>query len=160
MNSISIRKATPDDSALILHFITELAKYEKAEDQVISTAESIQNSLFGPDSTADAIICLESEQPIGYAVYFYNYSTWLGKKGLYLEDLYISPEYRNGGAGEKVLKYLAQFAIKNNCGRFEWSVLDWNEPAINFYEKIGARPQSEWIIYRLTGEKLANFAKD
>lgn len=158
LQDLKIRKALPEDAALILDFITELAIYEKAEHQVIASSDDIRKSLFSADSNADAVICLEGDKPIGYAVFFYNYSTWLGKKGLYLEDLYITPEYRNCGAGEHVLKHLARHAMENQCGRFEWSVLDWNEPAIKFYEKIGARPQNEWITYRLTGEALESFA--
>ncbi len=158
LENLIIRKATPEDTGLILHFITELAIYEKEPDAVEATEDSIRDSIFGDDSTAQAIICLLNNKAIGFAVYFYNYSTWLGKKGLYLEDLYIMPEHRNCGAGKEILKFLAKHAIDNNCGRFEWSVLDWNEPAIKFYESIGARPQSEWVIYRLTGEKLREFA--
>jgi GNAT superfamily N-acetyltransferase len=97
-------------------------------------------------------------EPIGYAVYFFNYSTWLGRHGLYLEDLYVSPEHRGAGAGKALLKHLAQLAVAKGCGRFEWSVLDWNEPAIRFYQAIGARPQDEWVGYRLTGEALEAFA--
>lgn len=158
MSKLSIRKATSVDAALILNFITELARYEKAEHHVVATQDSILNSLFSEKATANALICSLDEEPIGYAVYFYNYSTWLGKNGLYLEDLYISPKHRNCGAGKYVLKYLAQLAIEKGCGRFEWCVLDWNEPAIKFYEKIGAKPQDEWVIYRLSGDELALFA--
>lgn len=158
MENLLIREATAEDAGLILHFITELAIYEKEPDAVKATEESIRESIFGDKATAQAIICLLDNKPIGFAVYFYNYSTWLGRKGLYLEDLYIMPEHRNCGAGRKILKFLAKHALENGCGRFEWSVLDWNEPAIKFYESIGARPQSEWIIYRLTGDKLSEFA--
>lgn len=136
----------------------ELAKYEKAEESVVATEETIRSSIFSDDSTTNALICLENDKPIGFAVYFYNYSTWLGKQGIYLEDVYVTPEQRNNGAGKALLKYLAQLAVKENCGRFEWAVLGWNEPAIRFYQKIGAQPQSEWIIYRLTGDKLIEFA--
>ena len=158
MENIIIREARPEDTGLILRFITELAIYEKEPDAVKATEESIRESIFGEKATAHAIICLIDDKPIGFAVYFYNYSTWLGRKGLYLEDLYIMPEHRNCGAGKEILKFLAKHAMENDCGRFEWSVLDWNEPAIKFYESIGARPQSEWIIYRLTGDKLSEFA--
>lgn len=104
------------------------------------------------------MICSSNNQPIGYAVYFFNYSTWLGKSGLYLEDLYVSPEYRGVGAGKALLKHLAKIAVAKQCGRFEWSVLDWNEPAINFYQSIGAKPQDEWVGYRLAGPALEHFA--
>ncbi len=158
MTDLNIRKATAEDAALILRFITELAIYEEAEEQVVATEDEIRRSLFGENSTADAVICMLDQQPVGYAVYFFNYSTWLGKYGLYLEDLYVSPEYRGLGAGMALLKHLAKIAIARGCGRFEWSVLDWNEPAIQFYESIGAKPQNEWVPYRLAGKALKDFA--
>lgn len=155
---IKIRRANEDDAATILRFIRELARYEKAEHEVKADEGSVRSSLFAMDTTAYALICEEDGRAIGYAVYFYNYSTWLGKKGLYLEDLYITPGRRGGGAGKGMLKYLAQQALAEGCGRFEWSVLDWNEPAIGFYQSIGAKPQDEWVIYRLSGEDLQSFA--
>ena len=160
MKRIEIRGAEVEDTLLILRFIKELAIYEKAEDQVEATVESIKESIFGPDSTTHAIICLIDGEPVGFAVYFFNYSTWLGKNGLYLEDLYIAPKHRKIGAGRAILKHLAQTAVYKGCGRFEWSVLDWNEPALDFYKSIGARPQNEWIIYRLSGQELIAFAQD
>ncbi len=156
--SLHIRPATADDAELILRFITELAIYEKAEHEVKTDAAGIRDSLFAEGSTAHGLICEHEGQPIGYAVYFFNYSTWLGKHGLYLEDLYISPEARGLGAGKSMLRHLAQLAVARGCGRFEWSVLDWNKPAIDFYESFGARPQSEWVGYRLTGQALLDFA--
>lgn len=158
MVNIEIRKATIADAALILKFVTELAIYEKAESEVLATQADIVNSLFAESSTAQALICYVKGEPIGFAVYFYNYSTWLGKNGLYLEDLYVSPESRGTGAGKALLKHLAKIALEKDCGRFEWSVLDWNEPAIKFYESIGAKPQNEWVAYRLTGAALEKFA--
>lgn len=158
--SLTIRPATSDDAELILRFITELAIYEKAEHEVKTDAAGIRDSLFADGSTAHGLICEHNGQPIGYAVYFFNYSTWLGKHGLYLEDLYISPEARGLGAGKALLRHLAQVAVARGCGRFEWSVLDWNTPAIDFYESFGARPQSEWTTYRLTGQALLDFAAD
>ncbi len=155
---LQIRTATVTDAGLILRFIRELAAYEKAEASVVASETQIAASLFGDGASARALICLRGEVPIGYAVYFFNYSTWLGRPGLYLEDLYISPQYRQGGAGEAVLRYLAGQAVANGCGRFEWSVLDWNEPAISFYRKLGARAQSEWTVYRLSGEALMRLA--
>jgi GNAT superfamily N-acetyltransferase len=155
---IEIREATAEDSALILRFVTELAIYEKAEHEVLATESDIENSLFGKDSTARAAICSIKAKPVGFAVYFFNYSTWLGKNGMYLEDLYVSPEFRKEGVGSAILKHLAKIALAKNCGRFEWSVLDWNEPAIRFYESIGAKPQDEWVGYRLSGEPLKEFA--
>jgi len=158
MTDIQIREAIPEDAALILHFITGLAIYEKAEHKVLASESDIYDSLFGKDATAYGLICSRGDEPIGYAVYFFNYSTWLGKPGLYLEDLYILPEHRGSGAGKILLKYLAQIAVARGCGRFEWSVLDWNEPAIRFYKSLGAEPQDEWIIYRLTGDNLLKLA--
>jgi GNAT superfamily N-acetyltransferase len=158
MGAIEIREANAADAALILRFITDLAIYEKAEEEVIATVADIQNSLFGPQSTADAIICSIDNEPAGFAVYFFNYSTWLGKNGLYLEDLYVSPGHRGRGAGKALLRHLARIALSENCGRFEWSVLDWNEPAIRFYQSIGAEPQDEWVGYRLSGKALEDLA--
>jgi GNAT superfamily N-acetyltransferase len=155
---LHIRPATSDDAALILRLITDLAIYEKAEHEVKTDVAGIQASLFGAGSTAHALICERDGQPIGYAVYFFNYSTWLGQHGLYLEDLYISPEQRGGGAGKALLRHLAQLAVSRGCGRFEWAVLDWNQPAIDFYLSFGAKPQDEWTTYRLTGQALRDFA--
>ncbi len=159
MSETVIRNATIEDAALILDFVKELARYEKAEDEVVATIEDIRNNLFNADTTTQALICSQDGAAIGFAVYFLNFSTWLGKNGLYLEDLYVSPDHRGTGAGKKLLKYLAEIAVNNHCGRFEWSVLDWNEPAIRFYESIGAKPQSEWIGYRLEGQSLLDFAR-
>ncbi|WP_462380675.1 N-acetyltransferase family protein [Pseudomonas sp. Marseille-QA0892] len=157
--TVTIRPATVDDAALILRFITELAIYEKAEHEVKTDAAGIADSLFGEESTSYALICERAGEPIGYAVYFFNYSTWLGKHGLYLEDLYVSPEARGLGAGKALLKYLARHAVERGCGRMEWSVLDWNTPAIEFYESLGAKPQDEWTTYRLTGQALVDAAQ-
>jgi GNAT superfamily N-acetyltransferase len=156
--NLEIRPATPDDAALILRFINDLAIYENAEAEVVATESDIRDSLFSQDSTANAVICSKDHDPAGFAVYFFNYSTWLGKNGLYLEDLYVSPEHRGTGAGFALLKHLAKIAVANDCGRFEWSVLDWNEPAIQFYLSIGAEPQDEWVGYRLTGKALEELA--
>ncbi|MGI9304827.1 MAG: GNAT family N-acetyltransferase [Gammaproteobacteria bacterium] len=160
MTDVTIRPATPDDAALILRFITELAEYEKAAHEVKATVESIFESLFGEEPKAKAVICLCDGEPAGFALYFYNYSTWLGKHGLYLEDLYVTPAHRKSGAGAAMLKHLAKLAVDKDCGRFEWSVLDWNEPAINFYEKLGAVAQKQWTTYRLTGDSLQRLAGD
>lgn len=158
MPDISIRTATIDDATLILDFVKALARYEKAENQVLATEAHIKSSLFGSHATTRALICEKEGRPIGYAVYFFNYSTWLGKHGLYLEDLFVSPAERGNGAGKALLRHLAQIAVKKKCGRFEWSVLDWNAPAIDFYESFGARAQSEWVVYRLSGQALLDFA--
>lgn len=154
-----IREAKDRDSATILALIIELAIYEKAEKSVLATEETIRQTLFGDVASAKAIVCEnEKGQVLGYAIYFYNYSTWLSKKGLYLEDLYVSEHARGLGIGKKLLTYLAKLAVKEGCGRFEWSVLDWNTPAIDFYESLGAKPQSEWTVYRLTGDALTKLA--
>ena len=158
MSEVEIRQATIEDSALIHKFVIELAIYEKAEHEVLATVADIENALFGDNTTTKAVICYFNNEPIGFAVYFFNFSTWLGKHGLYLEDLYVTQKYRGVGAGKALLKYLANIAISKKCGRFEWNVLDWNEPAIQFYESIGAKPQNEWIGYRLTGKALEDFA--
>lgn len=158
MSKTEIRQATVNDSALILRFITELAIYEKAEHEVLTTEPDIRESLFGNGSTTNALICNIDNVPVGFAVYFFNYSTWLGKHGLFLEDLYVSPESRGSGAGKALLRHLAKIAVSKNCGRFEWNVLDWNEPAIQFYQSLGAKPQDEWVGYRLVGQALEDLA--
>ena len=158
MSEIKIRTASADDAGLILRFITDFAVYEKAGDAVIATESDIRRTLFGESSTTRAVICELDKQAIGFAVYFFNYSTWLGKHGLYLEDLYVSPQYRGVGAGKALLVYLAKIAVANQCGRLEWSVIDWNEPAIKFYQSLGAEPQKEWVPYRLTGQALSDLA--
>lgn len=160
MQTLKIRPATPEDVPQILAFITELAIYEKAEHEVITTEKQIHDSLFCVEPRAFALICETQEMAVGFAVYFYNYSTWLGKHGIYLEDLYVTPESRGLGAGKALLKQLAEIAVSENCGRVEWSVLDWNEPAIEFYKALGARPQDEWTVYRLAGESLISFAEE
>jgi GNAT superfamily N-acetyltransferase len=159
MEKPSIRVATVDDAATILRFITDLAIYEKAEHEVKASEADIRRTLFAADSSAYGLICLLGDKPIGFAVYFFNYSTWLGKRGLFLEDLYIVPDQRGVGAGKAMFKHLAQLAVRHDCGRFEWNVLKWNQPAIDFYKSTGAKPQSEWVGYRLTGAALAAFAE-
>jgi GNAT superfamily N-acetyltransferase len=157
---LKIREATPQDSQTIFDFIMELAIYEKAPNEVKTTVSEIEKSLFSSNATAKALICEEKGVAIGFAVYFYNYSTWLGKKGIYLEDLYVSEAKRKRGAGKALLKYLAQKAVEENCGRFEWSCLDWNTPSREFYESFGAVAKTEWIGYRLEGENLEKFANN
>ena len=155
---LNIRPALIDDAALILHFVRELAIYEKAEHEVLATEQHVRDTIFGDDSRVDGLICEHEGEAVGFAVYFLNYSTWLGKYGLFLEDLYVTPEKRGVGAGKALLQYLARLAVEKDCGRFEWNVLDWNEPAIKFYDSIGAEPLHEWIGYRLTGDALHRFA--
>ncbi|MEO7641406.1 MAG: GNAT family N-acetyltransferase [Ramlibacter sp.] len=158
MPDIHIRAATADDAALILGFIRELAIYEKAEHEVLATEDDLRQSLFGAQPRAWALICSVGGVAAGFAVYFFNYSTWQGRQGLYLEDLYLSPAHRNLGAGKALLQHLARIAVANGCGRFEWSVLDWNEPALQFYRSIGAWAMDEWTRYRLAGDALDKFA--
>lgn len=159
MTAYKIRPASVNDAATILRFIRELAEYEKALHEVAATQESVAASLFGEGSVTRAAICeTEDGVPAGSAVWFKTYSTWQAKNGLYLEDLYVTPDHRGAGVGKMLLRHLARVAIEEGCGRFEWSVLDWNEPAIRVYDAIGAEPQSEWVRYRLTGDKLKHFA--
>lgn len=158
MPTIDIRPAAIGDVPLILRFIRELAIYEKAEPEVLATEEHLRRTLFGDQPYAHALICRVDGVDAGFAVYFFNYSTWQGRPGLYLEDLYLTPAHRHAGAGKALLQYLARIAVANDCGRFEWSVLDWNEPAIRFYRSIGAVAMDEWVRYRLTGRALADFA--
>jgi GNAT superfamily N-acetyltransferase len=157
--NINIRDAQASDAATIHAFIVELAVYEKAEHEVIASVADIERSLFEAGTPARALICEVNGQPVGFAVYFLSYSTWLGRKGMYLEDLYVSPKHRGSGAGKRLLRHLARLAVDGGCGRLEWSVLDWNEPAIQFYQSLGARPQAEWVRYRMAGETLERFAQ-
>jgi len=155
---IAIRPAVPADARIILDYIMELAVYEKAPEQVVATLADVERTLFSVEAKAYALVCELDGKPVGYAVYFHNYSTWLGRNGIYLEDVYVTPAARGCGCGKALLQHIAQIAVRENCGRFEWSVLDWNTPAIEFYEALGAKPQSEWTIYRLTGESLRKLA--
>ncbi|WP_439616535.1 GNAT family N-acetyltransferase [Shinella sp.] len=160
MTAYRIRPASVSDAGTILRFIRELADYEKALHEVAATEETIASSLFGEGSVTRAVICeTEAGEPAGSAVWFMSYSTWQAKNGLYLEDLYVTPDHRGAGVGKMLLRHLARLAIEEGCGRFEWSVLDWNTPAIRVYDAIGAEPQSEWVRYRLSGEKLKQFAE-
>lgn len=145
--------AKAEHTSLILSFIRQLAVYEKLENEVVTTEEQIAFHLFEKKS-AECMLAFEGETAVGFALFFYNYSTFLGKQGLYLEDLFISPEYRGKGYGRKLLLHIAGIALENNCGRMEWSVLNWNKPAIDFYESLGAQPMGEWTVYRLTEDRL------
>jgi len=156
---INIRAATSADAKLIFDLIVELAVYEKARHEVVPDENGISDSLFGPTARAKALVCEVDGRAVGYAVYFYSYSTWLGRNGIYLEDVYVSPAFRGRGAGKALLRQLAQIAAAENCGRLEWSVLDWNTPAIEFYEALGAQAQSEWIKYRISGDALRKLAE-
>ena len=155
----NIREATPDDIPLILHFIHELAVYEKLAHEVETNAAMIGQTLFGPEAKSYCLFCEIDGKAAGFAIYFYNYSTWLGKYGIYLEDLYVSPEHRGRGAGKALLTHIAGIAVDKGCGRFEWAVLDWNTPSIEFYKSLGAIEMSQWRIYRVTGDALKKLAE-
>ena len=151
-----IEPARRSDIPLILTFIKGLAQYEGLE--VVATEESLRESLFGPEASAEAVIAYSATEPVGFAVFFHNYSTFLWRSGLYLEDLFVLPEWRRRGLGRALMGYVARIAVARDCGRLEWSVLDRNEPAIGFYRALGARPMDEWTIYSLTGERLAQLS--
>jgi GNAT superfamily N-acetyltransferase len=151
--SLTIRSASETDTLTLLNLIKELASYEKLSDQVIATEESLRYWLFEM-KRAEAFVFEVNHSIIGFALTFYNFSTFLGKAGLYLEDLYIQPDYRHKGYGKQVFKYLAKLALDKGCGRMEWSVLDWNTPSIEFYTQLGAKPMDEWTTYRLTEKEL------
>jgi len=153
-----IRPATPGDLSLILEFIRGLAIYEKLLDEVEATEDRLRATLFGPRPAAECVLAFAGEAPAGFAIYFTNYSTFLAKPGLYLEDLFVKPDFRGQGIGKALLLHLARLANTRGCGRMEWSVLDWNQPAIDFYEKVGARRMREWQICRLTGAALEQYA--
>lgn len=158
MPKLEIRIATEDDVPLILSFIKELAEYENLSHEVYATEDLLREYLFGERRGAEVVIGHHGEDPAGFALFFHNFSTFLGRPGIYLEDLYVTPELRGKGVGRALLTYLAKLAKERNCGRLEWSVLDWNEPAIKLYESIGAIPMDEWTVYRLTGEALDGLA--
>lgn len=157
---INIRQANISDVDIIVQYIKDLALYEKAADKVSVNAELIKATFFTDNAKVFALIAEQDKRPIGFAVYFFNYSTWQGLHGLYLEDLYVTPEARGHGGGMALMKKLADIALKNQCGRFEWSVLDWNDPAIRFYQSIGAKPKQDWVGYRLDGQALHKFSKE
>lgn len=153
-----IRPAEESDVKLILQFINELGEYEKLSHEVVATEEKLLNTIF-KNKRAVVIIGEYMDEPVGFALFFYNYSTFLGQAGIYLEDLYIKPEMRGKGFGKIMLRYLAKIAVEKDCGRLEWACLDWNEPAIDFYTKLGARQMKDWTVYRVTGESLREIAE-
>ena len=155
---LEIRPATEKDAALILSFIKELAEYERLSHEVVATEEILRETLFDNSFGTEVVIAYLKETPVGFALYFHNYSTFLGRSGIYLEDLYVRPDYRGKGVGRELLMHVAQVARERDCGRLEWSVLDWNEPAIKFYRKLGANPLDEWTTFRVTGEALDRLA--
>ncbi|HEX6172489.1 MAG TPA: GNAT family N-acetyltransferase [Candidatus Binatia bacterium] len=155
-----IRPAAIADVPLILSFIKKLAEYERLAHEVVATEESLRETLFNARKSAEIAIGYYQNKPIGLVLFFLNYSTFLGRPGLYIEDLFIDESYRRRGFGAALLRYVARLAIERNCGRLEWSVLDWNKPAVDFYTKLGAVPMSGWTVFRVTGESLANLAAE
>jgi GNAT superfamily N-acetyltransferase len=155
----AIRPATKADVATILRLIRDLAEYERAPNDVLATEAQLREVLFGEKPAAEVLLAEEDGEAVGFAVYFFNFSTWLGRPGLYLEDLFVRPDVRGKGYGRALLQRLAQIAHERGCGRMEWAVLDWNEPAIGFYRKLGAKPMDEWTVYRLTTDGIARLAK-
>lgn len=158
LEGLKIRFAREDDVNLILNFIKELADYEKMLNDVVATEEVLMDSLF-KRKAAEVVIGEYNNEPVSFALFFHNFSTFLGKPGLYLEDLYVKPELRGKGIGKTMLSFLANLALERDCGRFEWYCLDWNEPSIKFYKNIGAIPLDEWTVYRVHNEALNNLAK-
>jgi GNAT superfamily N-acetyltransferase len=151
---ILIRPATPDDVPLILQLIRELAEYERLAHEVSATEEQLRATLFGARPVAEVVIASHDDAPAGFAVFFANYSTFLGRPGLYLEDLFVRPDARGNGIGRALLEYLARLTVDRGWGRLEWRVLDWNEPSIAFYKKLGAEPLDDWTVFRVTGNAL------
>jgi GNAT superfamily N-acetyltransferase len=154
----NIRPARVEDVPVILQLIRDLATYERAPKEVVATEQLLVDVVFGEKPVAEVLLAFEEESPVGFAVYFYNFSTWLGRPGLYLEDLFVKPEKRGKGYGRALLMELAKIACDRGCGRMEWAVLDWNEPAIKFYRGLGAKPMDEWTVFRLTRDGIAKLA--
>lgn len=158
MREKQFRFATEDDLTLILDFIIQLAEYEDMLDEVVATEELLNEWIF-EKKVAEVIFALEDDVEVGFALFFHNFSTFLGKAGIYLEDLFVKPEYRGKGYGKGLIKKLASIAVERNCGRLEWWCLDWNKPSIDFYLSLGAEPMDEWTVYRITGDTLKRLAK-
>lgn len=158
MDNFIIRLANEKDIPIILGFIRELAEYEKMLDEVVATEELLKDSLF-ERKTAEVVIGEDNGKPVCFALFFHNFSTFLGRPGIYLEDIYVKPEARGKGFGKTILSYLAKLAIERKCGRLEWACLDWNEPSIRFYKQMGAVPMDDWTVYRVCGDSLANLAE-
>lgn len=156
--TLSIRPATPADVPTILRFVRELAEYENAADQVVATEALLHEAMFTGAPAAEAVIVEQHGLPVGLALYFFNFSTWSGLRGLYLEDLYVMPQARGSGAGTALLRYLAGVAIDRGCARFDWAVLDWNRPALDFYKAMGAVALTEWQLHRVSGDALIALA--
>ncbi|HXG38833.1 MAG TPA: GNAT family N-acetyltransferase [Bacteroidota bacterium] len=158
-SSLRIDPATEHDVPLILKFIQALAEYEQLAHECLADEATLRETLFGSRRYAEVVIARYNNEPAGFALFFHNYSTFLARPGIYLEDLFVYPQYRGKGIGKALMVYLAQQAVERKCGRFEWWVLDWNEPAIEFYKKLGAVPMSDWTVFRLTGEALQRLAE-
>jgi len=156
--NFQIRSATSSDVPVILELIKALATYERAPDEVVADEKGLREVLFGGKPAAEVLLAFEDDRPVGFAVFFHNFSTWLGRPGLYLEDLFVRPEDRGKGYGRALLVRLAKIARDRGCGRMEWAVLDWNEPAIKFYRKLGANPMHDWTVFRLTPDDIARLA--
>ena len=156
---VRIEPATSADVPVLLRLIKALAEYEKLSDAVVATEDAIHGSLFGNPPQAEAVIAYAGDEPAGLAIWFHNYSTFLARRGLYLEDLFVLPEFRGQGIGKQLFVHLARIAVERQCGRMEWSVLDWNQPAIGFYKSLGATTMDEWTVFRLTGDALASLAR-
>lgn len=159
MLTFTIRTATAADVPLILRFIQDLAEYEKLRDVCMANEEFLRKTLFGARPYAEVVFGCEDGVEVGFAIFFHNYSTFLAQPGIYLEDLFVDPSKRGRGYGKKLLQHLARLAVERNCGRVEWSVLNWNEPSIQFYKSLGAKAQDEWQVYRLTGDALQALAR-
>ena len=159
MTDIRITRATESDVPLILDMIRGLADYERLSDQVVATEAQLRETLFGSRPAAEVILASADDQPAGFALFFHNFSTFLGKRGVYLEDLFVKPDFRRRGIGRRLLAELARIAVERDCGRFEWSVLDWNQPAIEFYKSLGAVPLSDWTVFRVTDDALTRLAR-
>ena len=159
MAQVIVRAATIADTALLLSLIRGLAEYEKLADECVATEDQLREHLFGPRPYAEAIIAEADGEPAGFALFFHNYSTFVGKPGIYLEDLFEKPRFRGLGIGKRLLVDVARIGVERGCGRYEWTVLDWNEPAIRFYESLGAEMKREWIINRVSGEALSRLAQ-
>jgi GNAT superfamily N-acetyltransferase len=160
ISGFEIRQARPEDVPLVLGFIRAIAEYEKLGHEVVATEENLHKYLFSEGKVAEVVIGYYQDKPVGFALFFHNFSTFLAKPGIYLEDLFVYEEYRGMGFGKKLLTYLAALAAERGCGRMEWAVLDWNEPSINFYKSLGARIMDEWLLNRLTGEALEKVAEE
>lgn len=157
-NKLTFRYAQRSDAPLILQFIRELADYEKMSDEVVADEETLEEWIFDKGK-AEVLFAVVDEKEIGFALFFHNFSTFLGRAGIYLEDLFVRPEHRGKGYGKAILKQLASIAVERKCGRLEWSCLDWNQPSIDFYRSLGAEPMSDWTVYRMTGDTLNNLAE-